>query len=107
MEAGEPLEDAPAGPSESAGFLAHGTWRASAVQHERVELPGGPRSPQLARRAVEEHFAAELDEDRLASVELLTTELVSNAVRHGGAGHLAKPFTMAELRTRVAQFSKN
>jgi anti-sigma regulatory factor (Ser/Thr protein kinase) len=86
VEAGEPLEDVPAGPSESAGFLARGTWRASAVHHERVELPGGPRSPQLARRAVEEHFAAELDEDRLASVELLTTELVSNAVRHGGAG---------------------
>jgi anti-sigma regulatory factor (Ser/Thr protein kinase) len=85
VEAGEPLEDVPAGPSESAGFLARGTWRGSAVRHERVELPGGPRSPQLARRAVEEHFAAELDEDRLASVDLLTTELVSNAVRHGGA----------------------
>jgi anti-sigma regulatory factor (Ser/Thr protein kinase) len=85
VEAGEPLEDVPAGPSESAGFLAHGTWRASAVRHERTELPGGPRSPQLARRAVEQHFAIELDEDRLASVELLTTELVSNAVRHGGA----------------------
>jgi anti-sigma regulatory factor (Ser/Thr protein kinase) len=85
MEAGEPLEEVPAGPSESAGFLARGTWRASAVQHERVELPGGARAPQLARRAVEEHFAAELGADSLASVELLTTELVSNAVRHGGA----------------------
>jgi anti-sigma regulatory factor (Ser/Thr protein kinase) len=85
VEAGEPLEDAPAGPSESAGFLARGTWHASAVRHERVELQGGPLSPQLARRAVEEQFALELDADRLASVELLTTELVSNAVRHGGA----------------------
>ena len=85
MEAGEPLEEVPAGPSESAGFLAHGTWHASAVRQERIELPGGPRSPQLARRAVEQHFAIELDENRLASVELLTTELVSNAVRHGGA----------------------
>jgi len=85
VEAGEPLEDAPAGPSESAGFLARGTWHASAVRHERVELRGGPLSPQQARRAVEEHFATELDADRLASVELLTTELVSNAVRHGGA----------------------
>src|SRR3954453_4414867 len=84
VEAGEPLEDVPAGPSESAGFLARGTWRASAGRHERVELPGGPRSTELARRAVEEHFAAELDEDRLASVDLMTTELVSNAVRHGG-----------------------
>jgi len=85
VQAGDPLEDVPAGPSESAGFLADGTWRASAVRHERIELPGGPRSPQLARRAVEEHFAAELDADRLALIDLLTTELVSNAVRHGGA----------------------
>jgi anti-sigma regulatory factor (Ser/Thr protein kinase) len=85
VEAGEPLDDVPAPPSESAGFLARGTWRASVVRQARTELPGGPRSPQLARRAVEEHFALELDGDRLASVELLTTELVSNAVRHGGA----------------------
>ena len=85
MEAREPLEDAPAGPSESAGFLARGTWRASAVRSECVDLPGGVRAPQLARRVVEQHFTAALDADRLASVELLTTELVSNAVRHGGA----------------------
>ncbi|MEA2429923.1 MAG: serine/threonine-protein kinase RsbW [Thermoleophilaceae bacterium] len=85
MEAGEPLEQEPAGPSESAGFLARGTWHASAVREDRVELPGGLRAPQLARRVVEEHFTAALDADRLASVELLTTELVSNAVRHGGA----------------------
>jgi anti-sigma regulatory factor (Ser/Thr protein kinase) len=86
MEAGEPLEQEPAGPSQSEGFLARGTWHASAVREERVELPGGLRAPQLARRAVEQHFSATLDADRLASVELLTTELVSNAVRHGGAG---------------------
>jgi anti-sigma regulatory factor (Ser/Thr protein kinase) len=87
MEAGEHLrDDVPAGPSESAGFLADGTWRASVVRHERVDLPGGVRAPQSARRALEEHFAEEIDRDMLASVELLTTELVSNAVRHGGAG---------------------
>ena len=34
-------------------------------------------------------------------------EQIDECFRHGGAGHLAKPFTMAELRTRVAQFSKN
>jgi CheY-like chemotaxis protein len=32
---------------------------------------------------------------------------VEDCFRHGAAGHLAKPFTMAELRARVAQFSKN
>lgn len=86
MHAGDPLEQAPAGPSESEGFLANGTWRASSVRHERVDLPGGLRAPQSARRAIEEHFGADVDRDMLASVELLTTELVSNAVRHGGAG---------------------
>jgi anti-sigma regulatory factor (Ser/Thr protein kinase) len=86
MEAGEPLRDDPPGPSDSSGFLAHGTWRASAVRHQRVDLPGGLRAPQSARRALEEHFAGAIDRDMLASVELLTTELVSNAVRHGGAG---------------------
>lgn len=34
-------------------------------------------------------------------------EQVEACFRHGAAGHLAKPFTMAELRARVAQFSKS
>ena len=86
MQSGEPLEDVPAGPSESAGFLANGTWSVTSVRHEQIDLPGGVRAPQAARRAIEQHFAAATDADRLASIELLTTELVSNAVRHGGAG---------------------
>jgi len=34
-------------------------------------------------------------------------EQIEECFRHGAAGHLAKPFTMSELRARVAQFSKN
>jgi CheY-like chemotaxis protein len=34
-------------------------------------------------------------------------EQIDECFRHGAAGHLAKPFTMAELRVRVAQYSKN
>ena len=86
MSAGEPLGDVPGGPSVSAGLLSRGTWRAGDVRHERVELPGGVRAPESARRAIERYFAGELTRDVLASVELLATELVSNAVRHGGAG---------------------
>jgi anti-sigma regulatory factor (Ser/Thr protein kinase) len=111
VEAGEPLENAPSGPSDSDGFLAHGTWRAEAVRHERVDLPGGLRSPQAARRAIEHHFAERVDRDTLASVELLTTELVSNAVRHGGAEegntvvlHLAT--SLACLRVEVCDPGK-
>jgi anti-sigma regulatory factor (Ser/Thr protein kinase) len=44
------------------------------------------RSPESARRAIEQHFAGAVSRELLGSVELLTTELVSNAVRHGGAG---------------------
>ena len=32
---------------------------------------------------------------------------IEECFRHGAAGHLAKPFTMSELRTRVAQFFKS
>jgi CheY-like chemotaxis protein len=32
---------------------------------------------------------------------------IEECFRHGAAGHLAKPFTMAELRARVAQFVKS
>ena len=34
-------------------------------------------------------------------------EQVEEAFRRGAAGHLAKPFTMAELRARIAQFAKS
>ena len=34
-------------------------------------------------------------------------EQIDECFRHGAAGHMAKPFTMAELRARVAQFSKS
>jgi len=86
MSAGDPLEDVPAGPGESAGFLRAGDWQAALVQHEKFEIPGGVRAPQSARRAIEQHFAAAMTDELLASVELLASELVSNAVRHGGAG---------------------
>jgi len=34
-------------------------------------------------------------------------EQIDECFRHGAAGHVAKPFTMTELRARVAQFSKS
>ena len=34
-------------------------------------------------------------------------EQIEECFRHGAAGHLAKPFTMTELRARVAQFAKS
>jgi anti-sigma regulatory factor (Ser/Thr protein kinase) len=86
MSAGDPLERETGGPAESAGFLRSGDWRAKLVQHEKIDIPGGLRAPQSARRAIEQHFGGAMTAELLASVELLATELVSNAVRHGGAG---------------------
>jgi CheY-like chemotaxis protein len=34
-------------------------------------------------------------------------EQIEECFRHGAAGHLAKPFTMSELRARVAHFVKS
>jgi len=34
-------------------------------------------------------------------------EQVEEAFRHGASAHLAKPFTVSELRARIAQFVKS
>ncbi len=52
------------------------------MQHE-VELPRSPRAPTLARRAITEWYATELDSDALHRAKLLVSELVTNAVLHG------------------------
>jgi len=51
-----------------------------------AELPGGPHAAARARRLIESELAGRLAKPLLADVALLTTELVANAVRHGGGG---------------------
>lgn len=53
--------------------------------HTEIELPFDTASPALARHFVVEH-AAELTEEVRHSAELLVSELVTNAVRHGRPG---------------------
>jgi signal transduction histidine kinase len=48
-----------------------------------AQLSPGPKSPRLARTLVRERYAGTLTRDELGDLELLITELVSNAVRHG------------------------
>jgi len=48
-----------------------------------LTLPPEPDSVAEARRHVRELLAYELEPDRLAEVELVVSELVTNAVRHG------------------------
>ena len=74
-----------AGPAPSSGLLWTGTWVVTPVEHRKLELPGGPAAPQRARRGVDQVFGDVLGDESLALANLLVTELVSNAVRHGGA----------------------
>jgi anti-sigma regulatory factor (Ser/Thr protein kinase) len=49
----------------------------------RHRLPHGPSAPAAAREAVDAAFAGRIEDDALAEVILLVSEVVTNAVRHG------------------------
>jgi anti-sigma regulatory factor (Ser/Thr protein kinase) len=49
-------------------------------------VPGGPHAAARARRLIESELTGRLPRSVLADVALLTTELIANGVRHGGAG---------------------
>ncbi|MCW2816146.1 MAG: putative anti-sigma regulatory factor, serine/threonine protein kinase [Nocardioides sp.] len=54
--------------------------------HASVELAAVPQSARAARRFISDICnAANLDEDECATASLLTSELVTNAVRYGGS----------------------
>jgi serine phosphatase RsbU (regulator of sigma subunit)/anti-sigma regulatory factor (Ser/Thr protein kinase) len=50
-----------------------------------LALSGGPEAVSLARGAVRARLEADLPQARLADVLLMTSELVTNAIRHGRA----------------------
>lgn len=61
-------------------------WRAEAeICRDRLELQllSTPHSPAVARRRLVERFGADLDSHALQDAQLLTSELVTNAVLHG------------------------
>jgi serine/threonine-protein kinase RsbW len=82
MSSGESV-GAAGGPVDSQGYLADGTWGGDLELQSKFDLPGDETAPFAARRAAEQALAQALDGDTLASADLLVTELVSNAVRHG------------------------
>lgn len=51
----------------------------------QLRFEGGERAPRLARHAVRERLDGELDEDTAYDIHVVVSELVANAVRHGGA----------------------
>jgi anti-sigma regulatory factor (Ser/Thr protein kinase) len=70
----------------AAGFLMRGSWRADLVLTYKIELQGGRDAPAKARACVREQLTARVSAVDLDDVTVLTSELVTNAVRHGGAG---------------------
>jgi anti-sigma regulatory factor (Ser/Thr protein kinase) len=71
--------------SRSAGFLMVASWRADVVFAHTFELPGGRHAPRAVRSVFGTLFAEQLDRDDFLDVIVLVSELITNAVRHGGA----------------------
>lgn len=64
--------------------LARGTWVPSAVVKLTLELPRTAAATPAARKTVSDRAGALLDEEELEIVEVLVTELMTNAVAHAG-----------------------
>ena len=87
--------------------LAHDTWLPSAVLKERRELPATAEAAPEARQWAGSRLAALLGEEDLEIVEIveiLVTELVTNAVVHAGIGaddSIVLHMALAPERVRV------
>lgn len=66
--------------------LAKGSWQPSAVVELKEELPNAANGAPAARHAIREAAGQLLGEEEIEVVEILTTELVTNAVAHAGTG---------------------
>ena len=79
-------------------------WQAMPEEPLELRFEGGERAPRLARHAVRERLGAELDEDTAYDIHVVVSELVANAVRHGGAhgpDAVTVSLTLAPDRVRV------
>lgn len=70
--------------SSFAYHLARESWPPSVVARARTELPATEEAPSLARQGVQAHIGDSLREQEAELVEVLVSELVSNAVAHAG-----------------------
>jgi PAS domain S-box-containing protein len=90
--------------------LRPGTWPYDRLRSAAVELPGGPQASAAARRVVAETLAGVTSPPELDDVRIVVTELVDNAVVHGGAGHaearVAVHLAAADERLRVEVSSR-
>lgn len=73
--------------------------------HVRIEIPAVPQSAGIARAKLRGELVGVTDDVR-ADVELVLTELVSNAVRHvGGSVSIVSAVVGSELRLEVSDES--
>lgn len=63
-----------------------GTLGPDFLDRVEIDFPSEPMAPSLARGEVREALAGRLPDADIATVVLLTSELVTNAVIHGSAG---------------------
>jgi anti-sigma regulatory factor (Ser/Thr protein kinase) len=66
-------------------LLARGTLRDGGERLLELSLPGGPAAPRAARRALSDALGGRLGEHVAADALIIVSELVANAIRHGGA----------------------
>jgi len=85
----------------SAYQLARGTWPHAILSRASLDLPMDPSAVAAARRAVEQHLGPAGRADESAVVKLLVSELVTNAVRHGGAPDIVLRLAVAAECIRV------
>ena len=71
---------------DGGGFLMRGSWRPDVVLAHKLDLRGGIGAPAAARERVAGLLADRLTDPDLLDVEVLVSELVTNAVRHGRTG---------------------
>jgi anti-sigma regulatory factor (Ser/Thr protein kinase) len=67
------------------GFLMGASWRPDVVLAHTLELRGGRRAPGSVRSMLGTLLAERLHGDEFLDVIVLVSELITNAVRHGGA----------------------
>ena len=66
--------------------LANETWLPKLVVQSKIELPPTEEAPSLARQTAHKTLGPRLDEPETELIEVLVSELVSNAVAHAGLG---------------------
>lgn len=87
--------------------MSPGFQRSEPTPHElRLDLPAAHSAGRMARQVVSEFARRQgLVEDELATLELVASELLSNAVDHGGGGAAMEESDLADDVRMVLELS--